>query len=44
MEEDIETKMQVYQTTYSLLYMFYAFPNMFIPLISGIVMKKIGLN
>ena len=42
LEEDIENKIGVDQIKYSLLYTFYAWPNIFLPFFSGYFISKIG--
>lgn len=44
LEYDIEEKLDVEQTTYSLLYSFYSMPNMVLPFLGGILFDYIGYD
>ena len=44
LEDAIEEKFNVTQTEYSLLYTFYSYPNLVMPLIGGIMIDKIGVQ
>ena len=44
LEADIEEKLDVPQTTYSLLYSFYSMPNMVLPFVGGMLFDYIGYD